>query len=148
MYNTLKCIQALHEIGYLYRDVKPSNFMVKRSELEEKEAKIYLIDLGLCKKYQKNNSHEHIPLKGNKKMIGTAVFCSLNTHKGIECGRRDDLESWVYMVIYMVCKLPWEVFSAQSVPSNLEGSELDRKQSIYEKMGRLKGETNISQLIR
>jgi casein kinase I homolog HRR25 len=46
-------------------------------------------------------------MKTNKKMIGTPVFCSLNAHRGIEASRRDDLESWVYMMIYLVKKLPW-----------------------------------------
>lgn len=41
-------------------------------------------------------------------MIGTPIFCSLNTHKGIETSRRDDIESWIYMMIYLVKKLPWE----------------------------------------
>jgi len=42
-----------------------------------------LIDLGLSKRYLKKGSNEHIPLKNNKKMIGTAIFCSLNVHKGL-----------------------------------------------------------------
>jgi len=31
MYNTFMCLRTLQEKGYLYRDVKPSNFMLKRS---------------------------------------------------------------------------------------------------------------------
>jgi serine/threonine protein kinase len=30
MYNTLQAILKLHELGYLYRDVKPSNFMLTK----------------------------------------------------------------------------------------------------------------------
>ena len=56
----------------------------------------------------KKDSSEHIPLKSNKKMIGTPIFCSLNTHLGLESSRRDDLESWVYMIIYFLKRLPWE----------------------------------------
>ena len=41
-------------------------------------------------------------------MVGTAMFCSLNTHKGLEQGRRDDLEAMIYLVAYLVKKLPWE----------------------------------------
>ena len=40
-------------------------------------------------------------------MIGTPIFCSLNTHKGAETSRRDDIESWIYMMVYLVKKLPW-----------------------------------------
>jgi hypothetical protein len=42
---------------------------------------IYIIDLGLCKKYLLNN--RHINEKKNKKMIGTPLFCSIYTHAGI-----------------------------------------------------------------
>jgi serine/threonine protein kinase len=30
MYNTLKQLKILHELGYLYRDVKPANFMLQK----------------------------------------------------------------------------------------------------------------------
>ena len=91
MYNTFRCIRTLHEKGYLYRDVKPSNFMLKRSELDQNKGRIYLIDLGLCKKFTKKDTNQHIPMRVNKKMIGTPIFCSLNVHHGIETSRRDDL---------------------------------------------------------
>lgn len=49
-----------------------------------------MIDFGLAKKYElKDNSH--IPYKDNKNLTGTARFASLNTHLGIEQGRRDDI---------------------------------------------------------
>ena len=51
MYNSLRCIQELHSLGYLYRDVKPANFMVRQDELQNERGRLYLIDLGLCKRY-------------------------------------------------------------------------------------------------
>ena len=66
----------MHERGYLYRDVKPANFMLKKPYDE-----IFIIDFGLCKKYLVNG--RHISIKENKKLVGTPIFCSLNTHAGI-----------------------------------------------------------------
>lgn len=73
---------------------------------EDKPAQICLIDYGLCKQYFKNG--EHIALKTDKKMIGTVIFCSRNAHQGLELSRRDDLIAWLYMIVYLVRKLPWE----------------------------------------
>lgn len=76
MNQLLNIIEKIHKKGYLYRDMKPSNFMV-RSPYQQ----IFIIDFGLCKKYLHNN--RHITLKKNKKLVGTPLFCSLNTHAGI-----------------------------------------------------------------
>lgn len=69
---------------------------------------IYVIDFGLCKKYLKPNSMSHIPIKQNKKLVGTALFCSQYTHQGLEQSRRDDLESIAHMILYFIRPLPWE----------------------------------------
>lgn len=76
MRETLQIIQKLHQKGYLYRDVKPANFMLRKPYDQ-----IYAIDFGLCKKYLLNG--RHIPNKAGKKLVGTPLFCSLNTHAGI-----------------------------------------------------------------
>lgn len=68
-------MESLHDHGYIYRDVKPSNFMIGKNLKI-----IYVIDFGLCKKYLKPGSMSHIPIRQNKKLVGTALFCSLNTH--------------------------------------------------------------------
>lgn len=74
---------------------------------------IFIIDFGLCKKYVVNN--RHIPMKTNKKLVGTPIFCSLNTHTGLcnyenykEQSRRDDMESWILTSLYFAMELPWE----------------------------------------
>jgi hypothetical protein len=41
-------------------------------------------------------------------LVGTANFVSLNVHTGIEPSRRDDIESCLYVMLYMFTgKLEW-----------------------------------------
>ena len=51
----------------------------------------------------------HIPIIKRSGLIGTARFASINSHKGLEQSRRDDLEGLAYMFVYF-CKgfLPWQ----------------------------------------
>lgn len=95
-------LQVLHNYFLLHRDIKPQNFM-----LNVTTNKLYLIDFGFSKRY--NYDGDHIQQSAISKLIGTPNFVSINVHKGIEPSRRDDIESCIYIMIYMLFgKLFWD----------------------------------------
>ena len=83
-------IRILHDNDLLHRDIKPDNFLFG---LIENTNKLYLIDLGLCKRYNFNG--KHIVKKNINSIIGSGNFVSINIHNGSEPSRRDDLESCI-----------------------------------------------------
>ena len=54
----LEKIQILHELGYIYQDIKPENILIG---VDDECNKIYLIDFGLSKCYLTEEGN-HIPL--------------------------------------------------------------------------------------
>ena len=128
----LNRIEYLHNKNFLHRDVKPDNFLIgtsKRSSL------IYLIDFGLAKKYKDTRSNKHIPYREGKSLTGTARYASVNTHAGIEQGRRDDLESSGYVLMYFLRGfLPWQ------------GINTGGREEKYRRIFEIKSSTSSSEL--
>lgn len=88
-----------------------------------------MIDFGLAKKFVGKDG-KHIPYRDNKMLTGTARYASLNTHIGIEQGRRDDIESLAYVLIYfMKGILPWQNLKANNKKEKYERI-MEKKLSI------------------
>uniref|UniRef100_A0A915PB72 non-specific serine/threonine protein kinase n=1 Tax=Setaria digitata TaxID=48799 RepID=A0A915PB72_9BILA len=103
---TLEAIGNLHDLGYLHRDIKPQNFTIG---LKEKACIIYLLDFGIARRYiEKDSKAIRLP-RETVRFLGTVRFASRNCHHSREQCRRDDLESWVYMLIEFTeyASLPW-----------------------------------------
>ena len=100
----VNCIEALHKKGYLHRDVKPGNFLIRPS----RKHPVCLIDFGLSQSYLTPNSRVHISFYKYAGFTGTARYASLHAHKEMQLSRRDDMISWFYSVIELVeGRLPW-----------------------------------------
>jgi serine/threonine protein kinase len=92
----IKRIETLHNKYLLHRDIKPDNYMLGSNK------QLYLIDFGLCKRYDYNGQHIEETQNKTKTIIGSLNFVSLNVHNGIEPGRRDDLESCIYIILFLL----------------------------------------------
>lgn len=92
-WNLLNTLEYIHSKNMIYRDVKPENIMLGFDD------KVYLIDFGLCVQIENVSNH---------RMIGTPRYASLSAHFGYPSSSKDDLESLVYAVIFILTgTLPW-----------------------------------------
>jgi len=71
----------MHSRLFLHRDVKPDNFLVG---VGKRLHYIYVIDLGLAKRFKDPKTGDHIQYRDGKNLTGTARYASVATHIGVE----------------------------------------------------------------
>jgi serine/threonine protein kinase len=96
----------LHDRHYVHLDVKPDNFLLGVGESSDQ---VFLVDFGLAQLFRDPVTNLHIAQSDASDFIGTARYSSINRHLGLAPSRRDDLESLVYVIVYLVKgRLPWQ----------------------------------------
>ncbi|ALC45943.1 CG12147 [Drosophila busckii] len=104
-------VEYLHMNCLLHRDIKPENFLMG---LGEERARVFMIDFGLAKRYYRPRTCTHITYNERHELVGTARYASVRAHYA-EQGRRDDLESVGYLLMYFLRgRLPWQGISADT----------------------------------
>jgi serine/threonine protein kinase len=134
----LQRLQSIHNVGMLHRDVKPDNFLFARIpilDLSRRALKhpntesglplLHLIDFGMAKRIETVMTSS----VGTKSLIGSPRYASIFAHRGEPLGRRDDLISMMYSLMYVVNGggLPWMGYSeseAVYIKENMTPAEL------------------------
>ena len=129
-YQMITVLQYIHDRHIIHRDIKPDNFVMG---YDDKNAKLYLLDFGLAKKYRSSKTLIQYPYIKKKKLTGTARYASIHALEEMEQSRRDDLESLGYVLMYFLRgSLPWQGLKIKS--------KGDRYKKILEKKKEIKAE--------
>ncbi|KAI6174731.1 Protein kinase domain-containing protein [Aphelenchoides bicaudatus] len=101
---TLRAVQNFHTFMHIHRDLKPANFVFGQVPWHNK---IFLIDFGMAVRFCVDP--KKMPKTSVYDFIGTLRYAPRNMHKGMPQGRKDDLESWLYVVFELYKReiLPW-----------------------------------------
>jgi len=115
---TLQAVAELHIIGFLHRSLGPKCFFVGAGT---KMRTIYMGDFGFPYIFRNSSNGKIRKPRSYVPMMGVLNYMSRATHNDKEHCRRDDLESWAYMVM--------EFFDLEILPWNKcqIGSEVLRK---------------------
>lgn len=96
----------------MHRDIKPGNFAVGRKESNEHHT-IFMLDFGLCREFVKRGEGRLRTQRAKSQFRGTTRYAPINSMLEIDTGRKDDIESWLYMVAEWTSGgLPWRKFKA------------------------------------
>ena len=113
-------IAGVHAAGFVYRDVKPSNFLFAREpELGTNERTehrgnigtrplVYAVDFGLAMVREKAATADASTSHIEDSAVGTLHYMSIRAHERRPQTPRDDLESLAYLFFYIPERhLPW-----------------------------------------
>ncbi|GMS99907.1 hypothetical protein PENTCL1PPCAC_22082, partial [Pristionchus entomophagus] len=108
-FGTFQAVRDLHNLEFVHRDINLGRFAVG---FDKYEKQIFMYNLGSMKRYMTDREHINRPGR-QEEFTGSLLFASRNAMMGYEQSRRDDLESWLYMV--------FDVYDRQTFSSFFEG---------------------------
>ncbi|KAK0418220.1 hypothetical protein QR680_013440 [Steinernema hermaphroditum] len=132
-YQTAESIDNLHYFGFLHRDIKPHNFCLNQGTYPRT---IYLLDFGTSRCFRgAKNKNTQTPRK-IVKFVGSVNYASTTGLRMKEQSRRDDFETWFYMVIEFQHPelLVWR--EARSLQKHIELKEQFMAKSLDEPLKR------------
>jgi serine/threonine protein kinase len=114
-------LKKFHELGWVHGDIKPDNIMLfYKNNLNY----LSLIDFGLSQQYMTDRDHHCKDDRRLTGLRGTLRYASINTHERHYFSRRDDLESTIYVLLFLLHgSLPWQGAALNNIETQEEREE-------------------------
>ncbi|KAI6184545.1 Protein kinase domain-containing protein [Aphelenchoides bicaudatus] len=121
----LRAIRDLHSLGFLHRHLKPESFAIGRGH----HLRTIFFNDGFGEPFEFRDPETKRIKRARKqvRIIGVLRYMSRNSQLNKEHGRRDDLESWVFlsMEFFDLTVLPWR-------SDQVNSAVLDKKQKLID----------------
>ncbi|CAJ0598500.1 unnamed protein product [Cylicocyclus nassatus] len=137
---TLNAVRDLHDIGFLHRDLKLANFAIGIDRPSHET--IFMLDFGIAKRIAGDDGI--IPEPREKvAFMGTRRYASRACHQMKEQGRKDDVESWCYMMLDTFDEkcIPWRDVKDNDETLRLKDDLMHSRDDLFTE-GELKPEIN------
>lgn len=123
-------IQNVHESGYIHRDIKPDNICMGRAG---KAGVVHLIDFGISERYIDEETGNHVPMINDGSFSGTIKFASVHALSGLTSSRRDDLESLIYVIMFLwTGSLPFASVDKDNIKRAIQTSKIEKSRDVAE----------------
>lgn len=120
-------LEIIHSKNYVHRDIRPENMVMGA---DDKSETIFLIDFETMKLFKESKTGLHIKFRKGCKYQVSSLFSSIWTSQGFQYSRRDDLESLMFVLVYLVKgQLPWGSSEEQSKPQNADDGYCNRNEN-------------------
>lgn len=104
----IRAIRDLHKLGFVHCDLKPNNILTSFKsdsnqllKIDSLQKNVFIIDFGLAERYIDDNG-TLIPHQRAENLSGYSVFLGTNAMNFMKQSRKDDMESLMYCLIYLV----------------------------------------------
>lgn len=115
----IEMLEEMSNHGIVHGDIKPKHIMKERLR-NNSPGMLRLVDFEHASEFR-DSEGVHVKSKYSKRLGASMEFCSINVHMGRTLSRRDDIESLIYLIVFIAKgKLPWSELVARDPPPSHE----------------------------
>lgn len=147
--DVIRILARVHNSGFLHLNINPTNIVFDDTD---HPSTVRLVDFGFAEGFLSCDTREHRRFEEDIHAVGTIRFASVCTHAQLTRSRIDDLESLVYVLIFVhLGALPWDGYINEEVSRKDAHQptlvpDVNFRNILFHDIGMIKGNIRVEEL--